>query len=61
MVGIENYSLAEKYEHLKAAHLENGIRKHSPPDEIVKRLKHKMSESSKTFQADFKQKIDDKE
>ena len=45
----------------ETVHLENEIIKHPPPDEIVKRLKYKMSESSKTFKADFKQEVDDKE
>ena len=61
IAGVGNYSLAEKYEQLKTVHLENEIIKHPPPDEIVKRLKYKMSESSKTFKADFKQEVDDKE
>ena len=61
MAGVGNYSLAGKYEHLKIVHLENEIIKHPHPDEIVKRLKYKMSESSKTVKADFKQEVDDKE
>lgn len=42
-------------------HLENEIIKHLPPDEIVKQLKHKMSESSETFKADFRKEVDEKE
>ena len=42
-------------------HLENEIIKHLPPDEIVKQLKHKMSKSSETFKADFRQEVDEKE
>ena len=61
MAGVGNYSLAGKYEQLKTVHLENEIIKHSPTDEIVKQLKYKMSESSKTFKADFKQEVYDKE
>ena len=61
MAGVGNYSLAGKYEQLKTVHLENEIIKHSPTDEIVKQLKYKMSESSKTFKADFKQEVNDKE
>ena len=61
MAGVGDYSLAWKYEHLKIVHLENEIIKHPPSDGIVKQLKYKMSESSKTFKADFKQEVDDKE
>ena len=61
MAGVGDYSLTGKYEHLKIVHLENEIIKHPPPDGIVKQLKYKMSESSKTFKADFKQEVDDKE
>ena len=46
---------------LKTVHLENEIIKHPPPDEIVKQLKNKVSESSMTFKADLKQELHGKE